>query len=152
MRLQARNERLLLDCRGWEQLARHLLLVLLQVIQIGRVQRDFFDHFPTDDLRGSACILARCCGLHHVARSLRLTDELLGLGVDFLDAVRALDDPVHFVLRRTEQISHPREVFLRIVDFLAGRWKLHNRREVKLSRRLLRLLLWLHWLERWRGL
>ena len=78
-----------------------MLLAILQVIQIGRVQRNFLDHFSADDLRRSARVLARS-GRHAIRLGgLGLADELLGLSVDFLDAIRALNDPIHLVLRRT---------------------------------------------------
>ena len=85
-----------------------LVAILLQVIQIGRVQRNFFDHFSTDDLGRAARVLA-CSRLR---RGLSLTNELLGLSIDFLDAIRALNDPIHLVLRRPQQITHPSEVLL----------------------------------------
>ena len=78
-----------------------MLLAILQVIQIGRVQRNFFDHFSTNDLRRSTRVFARSCRHGVRRRGLGLADELLGLSVDFLDAIRALNDPIYLVLRRS---------------------------------------------------
>ena len=88
-------------------------MLSLQAVQVRCVEGDLLDHLASDDLGRAGRALETTWLAARIGR--RLTDELLGLGVDLLDAIRALNDPIDLILRRSEQIAHPGEVFLRLI-------------------------------------
>ena len=89
-------------------------MLTLQAVQVRCIEGNLFYDLASDDLGRAGCALEPIW-LAAARIGRRLTDELLGLGVDLLNAIRALNDPIHLILCRSEQIAHPGEVFLRLI-------------------------------------